>query len=235
MIENLINKIHNMDCLELMKQIPDGSIDCIITDPPYGIQYLSSWTTNHNEIINDGFEIWQEQIKLWLPEFKRIITPTGCCCCCCGGGGKTPVTALFTIEAIKNFNLIQTLVWRKFVGVGWKYRPSYENIVILSKSKDNYDFYDETNNCSNLIEGINQEIPQKGEHPTQKPIALMRKLIRIHSKEGDTVFDPFLGGGTTAIAAIMEKRNFIGAELSPEYCEMANKRIANVLSAPTMF
>jgi DNA modification methylase len=167
-----------------------------------------------------------ENLPRWLVERKRVLTDTGCCCCCCcGGGGKTPVTAIFTIEAIKHFSLIQTLVWRKFIGLGWRYRPSYENIVILSKDKDNYNFYDESKKCSNVIEGINQDIPVEGEHPTQKPIPLMNKLISIHSKKGMTVLDPFMGCGTTGISASKLDRNFIGIEIDKGYFEIAKRRI----------
>src|SRR3990167_8447310 len=197
------------DCLEIMKEFPDKSFDSIITDPPYGIDFCSSWTSRKERLENDKLTDWQEMLPLMLLEFKRVITGTGCCCCCCGGGGgKTPVTAIFTMEAIKHFNLIQTLVWKKFIGLGWRYRPSYENIVILSKDKDNYAFYDETKKCSNVIEGINQDIPQyrgneagySDEHPTQKPVELMEKLITIHSKENDLILDSFMGSGTTLIA-----------------------------------
>ena len=72
----------------------------------------------------------------------------------------SPVTAIFTIEAIKHFKLIQTLVWKKFIGLGWRYRPSYENIIILSKDYKKYNFFDTSKKCSNVIEGINQDIPQ---------------------------------------------------------------------------
>ena len=128
---------------------------------------------------------------------KRVLTDQGCCCCCCGGGGgKTPVTALFTIEFIKHFNLIQTIIWDKLtLGLGWRYRPSYETIVVGSKSKDKYSFYDDTKSLSNIIK-VNNIIPQRGEHPTVKPVGLMAKLLFIHSKEQDLILDPFAGSGT---------------------------------------
>jgi len=221
------------DCLIEMKKIADKSVDLVLTDPPYGINFCSSWTNRKEFIKNDGLDDWQSMLPIMLTEFKRILTDTGCCCCCCCGGGKTPVTAIFTIEAIKHFNLIQTLVWKKFIGLGWRYRPSYENIVVLSKDLKNYNFYDTSKKCSNVIEGINQDIPQyrggeagyHDEHPTQKPIALMKKLILIHSKEGDTVLDPFMGSGTTGVAAKELGRNFIGIEILSDYFAIAKRRI----------
>ena len=222
-INDIVNKVHCADCLEFMKRIPDKSIDLIVTDPPYGINFKSAWQTYQKHIQNDSFEDWIKVLPLFLSEFKRILTDNGCCCCC--GGGKTPVTAIFTMEAIKHFNLIQTLVWRKFIGLGWRYRPAYENIVILSKNKENYNFYDDTKSCSNVIEGINQDIPVRGEHPTQKPIELMQKLIQIHSLPGHLVLDAFCGGGTTCEAAKALGRKFIGIEIEPKYCEIARQRL----------
>jgi DNA modification methylase len=227
--------LYHGDCLEVMKSIPDKSIDLVLTDPPYGISFKSARQTYQKEIKNDGFDEWQEILPKFLQEFKRVLTDTGCCCCCCccGGGGKTPVTAIFTMESLKYFNLIQTLVWRKFIGLGWRYRPSYENIVILSKDKDNYNFYDTSKKCSNVIEGINQDIPSRGgagkllDHPTQKPIELMEHLINIHSQKDYTILDPFMGSGTTGVACRMLGRKFIGIEIDKNYFEIAKQRIQN--------
>ena len=233
--EEMINSVVLGDCLEVMKSIPDSSVDMICCDPPYGISFKSARQTYQKKIVNDGFDEWQKILPLFLAEFRRILTPTGCCCCCCGGGGgKTPVTAIFTIEAIKYFNLIQTLVWRKFIGLGWRYRPSYENIVILSKSKDKYSFYDTSKSCSNVIEGINQDIPCEGEHPTQKPVELMGKLINIHSKTGDLVLDPFAGGGATLVAAQELGRRFIGVEIEPQYVAIAKERLRILDMSPRL-
>ena len=135
------------------------------------------------------------------------------------------------MEAIKHFNLIQTLVWRKFIGLGWRYRPSYENIVILSKDKKDYNFYDTSKKCSNVIEGINQDIPSAAkdgkfqDHPTQKPVKLIKYLLNIHSLQGQTVLDPFMGGGSTGIACRELSRNFIGIEIDESYFKLAEHRI----------
>jgi DNA modification methylase len=103
----------------------------------------------------------------------------------------------------------------------------------LSKDKNNYNFYDETKSLSNVIEGINQDIPiyngdKAGgidEHPTQKPVELMKRLIKIHSKSNDLILDPFLGGGTTAVACKQLGRRFIGIEIREKYCEIARKKL----------
>lgn len=225
--DDFINKIIKGDCLEVMKHIPNESIDAIITDPPYGISFKSSRQTYQEEIKNDGLDEWQKILPEFLSEFKRVITPIGCCCCCCGGGGKTPVTAIFTLEAIKHMNLIQTLVWRKFVGLGWKYRPAYENIVILSKTSTDYSWYDTSKKMANVIEGINQDIPSnKWQHPTQKPVELMELLIKNHTKEGDMVLDPFAGSGSTLEAAKKLNRKYIGIELEDKYIEMCERRLS---------
>ncbi len=76
-----LNKVYNMDCLEGMRQIPDESIDLILTDPPYGISFLSNRTDHQKEIIGDKFEDFSQQFPLWLSEFRRILKPLGCCCC----------------------------------------------------------------------------------------------------------------------------------------------------------
>lgn len=224
------------DCLDILPTLADKSVDLVLTDPPYGIDYLSPRTDNHTKIANDDLPTWGELLPLWLAEMKRTLTDSGCCCCCCGGGGgKTPVTALFTVEFIRHFNLIQTLIWDKMtVGLGWRYRPSYETIVIGSKDKDKYAFYDTSNNCSNIIR-MNNVIPQAGEHPTVKPVPLMGKLINIHSQTTETALDPFAGSGTTAIACIRLNRKYILIEKEEKYCEIAARRIETELEQTDLF
>nr|ACD75432.1 AMDV4_3 [uncultured virus] len=224
------------DCLELMKELKDESVDCVITDPPYGIDFLSHWTNNHKKIVNDSDIRIDKLFAQFLPEFKRILKPHGVVCIFSAGGGKKITTALATLELSKHMHLIQTLIWSKgktdgsFVGLGWKYRPSYETILIGSKDLNNYAFYPQYS--SNVLV-YKPYIPQKGEHPTQKPIDLMCNLLRNHTKVGDTVLDPFMGSGTTGVACKQLKRNFIGYELDSDYFRMAEKRIEET-NEPTL-
>lgn len=226
--QDFLDRIIYGDCLKVLRRIPDVSIDMILTDPPYGIDYLSNMTKNHKRIPNDKLEAWIEIMPVFLTESKRILKPTGVLCAFSGGGGRKPVTAILTLKAIESFHLIQTLVWKKSIGLGWRYRPAYENILVLSKSKDKYNFYDTSRKCSNVLE-FSKIVPKKGMHPTQKPVPLMEHLIKIHSLEGDIVLDPFAGSGTTALAAANLGRHYIGIEISEEYCEMAERRLAALI------
>ena len=222
-IEEIENKIINDDCMNILKQLPDKSIDLILTDPPYGIDFLSMRTDNHRKIENDKYEVFSVLYPKWLSEFKRVLTDTGCCCC---GGGKTPVSQEFTLEAIKQgFHLIQTVIWDKCtIGLGWHYRPSYETIIVLSKSKDKYNWFTDRKDISNIVR-IGNIIPQKGDHPTPKPLALMEHFLLLHSKENDLVLDCFSGSGTTAIACSELKRRFICIEKDKQYYEASVKRL----------
>lgn len=159
-----------------------------------------------------------------LKEYKRILTDNGVCCCCCGGG-KMPVTAILTMEVIKQFELIQTLVWIKTTGLGWRYRPAYENILVFANNRDSYNWFYEGKDCKNVIE-YQQVIPQKGDHPTVKPVGLMEHLIKIHTRESMTVLDPFAGSFTTGVACQNLGRHFIGIELDKEYYKIGKERMA---------
>lgn len=246
-IETRLGKLYNANCLDIIKEIPDGSVDMILTDPPYGINFVSCRTGRQEAIVNDGREEWQALMRALLPEFKRVMTDTAVACCFCGGG-KDPVTAMFIMDVIKEFKLIQTLVWHKFIGLGWRYRPAYENIVVFSKTDNDYAFYDTSKKCTNVISHIKQDIPRyreidtgkaythisqyrgkeagkQDEHPTQKPVELMAYLLKIHSKKGDMILEPFAGGGSTLVACEQLGRRWIGAELNAKYCKAAFKKI----------
>lgn len=227
--------LYNANCMDIMAKLPDNSIDAIITDPPYGIGFLSSWTDNHKYINNDKPGEFNIEMPKWLKQFKRLLTDNGVACCCIGGGGRIPVSAIFTMEVIKQgFNLIQTVIWDKqTIGFGWRYRPSYETILVFSKNKK-FNWYANTKDISNIVR-IGNIIPQKYEHPTPKPVQLMGHFIKLHTLEGMVVLDPFLGGGTTALACNALKRKCIGIELEKDYYKLAKNRIISEISQLTIF
>jgi site-specific DNA-methyltransferase (adenine-specific) len=257
-----LNKIYNEDCRETMKRIPDGSIDLMITDPPYNTTQCK-WE----------YEI--DLIYLWA-EWKRILKPTGVLCIF----ADEPFTSKLITSNIDWFKI--RITWDKMIGSGFlnaKIMPlkQTEDIVILSganggqytynpilstKPKHNIrplgnrkpsvnnttygqnngqysDDYDpEMNYPTNLL-SVNSKQSECNSinriHPTQKPVNLFRYLIKTYSNEGDTVFDGYVGSGTTAEACIEEKRNFIVSENNKEYFDFAQKRIINKRSELKLF
>jgi len=226
------------DCFEVLPTLENESIDCVISDPPYGLNFLSTRTKNHKKIINDEDPDIGKLYAKFLPDIRRVLKETGVACFCCGGGGSKPSTALATLELVKHLDLIQTVIWSKgktdgsFVGLGWTYRPSYETIIIGAKNRKKAAFYPKY--ASNVFV-CKPKIPQKGEHPTVKPVELMEFFVKNHTKVGDIILDPFMGSGTTGVAALRLGRKFIGIEIDEEYYEMAKKRITDQAKQSRLF
>jgi len=237
--------IYQGDCLDVMKALADKSVDMIFTDPPYGHNnnngdLISKWEAvlgrsdyvperDNRPIANDGKEA-NEIFKACLPEFKRILGDNGCCCCCCccGGGGPDPMFARWSLYLDEILNFKQMIVWDKGpMGMGWHYRRSYETVLVAFKGQKCRWFTDRKD-IENIIRpgmNINKIIPSIEQHPTEKPVGLSTHFIQLHSQEGDIVFDPFMGSGTTGVACVRMGRKFIGIEIEEKYVSIAKKRI----------
>lgn len=224
MQNEFINKVHHGNCVDLAKlYLPDESVDLILTDPPFGIAYKSQISNNHDIILNDKFEEFTRDLTSWFQTMQRIIKKNGVVLMFCSGGGKTPSSAIATLEGMKYFNLINTVIWDKgSAGIGWKYKPQYEVILVFSKVADGYNWYDTSHTVTNVLK-YNRHIPSANDHPTQKPLALLKKLIKIHTKENDLVCDLFAGSGSTLVAAKELGRNYIGFELFDAYYNLATE------------
>jgi len=220
-IDDIINKVHCADCLSFMKQMPDNCVDLVLTDPPYGINYTRHIKeTRHIKIENDN------DLK-WLPEFisqtSRILKSHGNLYVFCSWHNVD----IFKVELSKFFSIRNMLVWDKGgQGMGdlkTTYGCVYELCFFANtktselNGKRNSDVirFSSTHRTGNVY------------HPTQKPTSLMGFLIEKSSKEGDVVFDSFLGSGTTAVSCKELNRKYIGIEINPEYCKIAEKRIFN--------
>ena len=234
-----INSVHCGDANDFLGKFKKSSVNMILTDPPYGIDYESKcieYRGNHKKLKNDKFDDWSNNIESWMKSMRRVITPGGIVAMFCGGGGgKFLVMPRAALIAEKYFNVIQILVWKKYIGLGTNYRPMYESILILSTRKSKYNFYDKTHNLGNVLQ-YNQVIPSKHkDHPTRKPLKLLKKLLEIHSLPGHLVVDPFCGSGSTAIACIDMNRNFIVNDLDPKYYMIAQEKIHNRKSQLSLF
>lgn len=238
------NKIYQGDCIELMKEIPDNSIDLILTDPPYNISKendnrdrskLNSPIMRRESPLKYDFGNWDnmtregfiEFTKQWLKECCRILKDGGTLISffnkedisLLGWEGKQYGMRTRTIftwcksNPVPSFRKVNYLSATEYIYVGSKGTKAWTFNFKMQKEMKNYMI---TANGSSYKETT---------HPTEKPLILIKHLIEIHSKEGDTILDPFIGSGTTAISSIQTKRKYIGIELSKEYCDIANKRI----------
>jgi site-specific DNA-methyltransferase (adenine-specific) len=232
----------NADCLEAMRDIPDGSVDMVLTDPPYGTT-ACKW----DSVI--PFEPMWEQLK-------RITKPNGAIVLT----ASQPFTSALIMSNVKMFKY--EWIWEKSKATGHalcKKRPmkSHESVLIFC---DGVEFYQPqmiagkpyksrlgTKESSEFSTGSIRNDNTTGEryprsvqyfktsecernqfkHPTQKPVALMEYLIRTYTNAGDTVLDFTFGSGTTGVAAKTLGRSFIGIELDPDYFALASKRIAD--------
>lgn len=254
-------QLFNEDCIETMKRISDGSIDLMLTDPPYNTTACE----------------WEYELNLpeiWL-EWERILKDNGAWVIF----ADEPFTSKLIMSRLGFFKY--RITWDKMTGSNFlnaKKMPlkQTEDIVVFAKVKNGQytynpiltekpkqnirpignrkpvgkttygehngkysDDYDPTKNYpTNLLKTMAKQDECNSVnrfHPTQKPEFLMRWLVQTFSNEGDLIFDGYSGSGTTAIACIKEKRNFIGSELNKEYFEKAALRIKVEQMQTTLF
>ncbi len=228
------------DCLERMKEIPDGSIDMVLTDPPFGV------TQNK----------WDSVIPLDLmwAEIKRVRKTNAAILLF----GTEPFSSNLRLSNIKEFKYDwawdkknptgflnakkQPLRRTESVSVFYANQPTYSpQMEVRGKPRtkggynkqggsDNYGNFGDAESFNNTYYPTNViEISNAGRtgkvHPTQKPVALMEYLIKTYTNEGETVLDFTMGSGTTGVAAVRNNRDFIGIELDPDYFKIAEERI----------
>lgn len=255
-----INQIYNADCLEKMKDIPDGSVDAIITDLPYEVLHKNNPHAQWDRLI--PFE------PLW-EQYERIIKDNGAIVLFAQG--------MFTAQLMMSNPKLwrYNLIWDKcrvtgFLNANRMPMRCHEDICVFYKSLPTYNpqmedlngrepnhpqghgKHVEKNSCYGKVGRTNPTYEDKKHprsiirikavhcnegqsHPTQKPVELLRYLIRTYTNEGETVLDSCCGSGTTAIAAIRENRNFICIEKDPHYYEVAKRRIETELQQLKLF
>ena len=218
-------KLYNGDCLEIMKDIKDKSIDLIVTDPPYLIDYQSNYRKNKYKKIKNDIKA-EELISNYFKECYRILKDNTAMYSFCSWHNID----FFKREFEKYFKLKNIIVWNKnntsMGDLKGSYAPKYEFILFGHKGRK-------------LINGFRYpdvlEAKRTGNklHPTQKPIDLLEIFIKTSSNEGDTVFDGFMGSNSTGIASIKNNRKFIGIELDSNYYNIAKQRIDEYVRSST--
>ena len=242
-------KLYNGDCLEVMKEFPDNSIDFILTDPPYGttsckwdfvIPYQPMWKEvkrirkDNTAIALFGTEPFSSHLRLSnLKEFKydwywEKDKGTGQ-----GFSRKQP---LRKIELIHLFYKKQpTYNWKgKKLDKPYKHTlPIIQNGSYAGSTNNlnpdgtrKYKTYTHKTKTNNIYFARDNQ-KQKSKHPTQKPVALLEYLIKTYTKENETILDFTMGSGSTGVACVNTNRDFIGIELDKEYFKIAKARINN--------
>ena len=234
--DDFINKIVCGDCLELMKVIPDGSISLVVTSPPYNLKnssgngmkdgrggkwknaaLLNGYESHNDSMPHDEYVKWQREC---LSEMVRIIPEDGCIFY----NHKWRVQKGLIQDRhdiLDGFPVRQIIIWRRSGGFNFNqgyFLPTYEVIYLIAKPK--FKLAPKANAHGDVWE-FSQETGNP--HPAPFPLKLIERCIS--STKAEIVLDPFMGSGTTALAAMKLDRKFIGLELSQHYCDMANNRI----------
>ena len=227
----------NGDCFELMRNIPDKSVDLILTDPPYNLAGYStgnmnfSWRTE----INNDLADWDKKIlkpEMLLPDFKRILKSTGNIFIFCSYNLLGEYHRIFDPV----FDTFQFMVWHKTNPTPNIRKSSFLNsceLIVCCWNKGHTWNFSKQNQMHNFFESpicMGKERLKNPKHPTQKPIKILEHIIKIASNKGDTVCDVFSGVGSTGVAAVNLKRNFIGIEYDYDYFHAGQKRIFQFLN-----
>jgi site-specific DNA-methyltransferase (adenine-specific) len=239
--EDETTALYCADSLKVLAALPTGSVDALVTDPPYSSggmvrgdrtattsgKYVRAEVNTQADFTGDnrdqrGYSYW---CALWLSECLRIVKPGG-------------VALLFsdwrqlpsTTDALQSGGFVWRGVvpWYKPVArpTAGRFTAHCEYVVWGSSGAMPLDYSGNTP----TFPGFYQAAPPRDrEHQTQKPLDVMRELVKI-APEGGTVLDPFMGSGTTGVAAVLEGRKFIGVEMTEHYAEVARERITTAVN-----
>lgn len=225
-----LDEIYCGDCIELMKEMPDGVVDLVIADPPFGIGFekIGCEYNRNNELVVKGYrevpkEEYYEFSLRWIREVYRVLKREGSAYIFSGWSNLKDV--LMAIDDV-GFITMNHIIWRYQFGVPTKRRfvSSHYHILFCVKDRRRYKF--------NMVEHypedvwiINREFWTGWRTPTKLPKALIKKIILHSSDEGDLILDPFCGSGTVPVVAKALRRHYIAFEIVPEYVELAKERV----------
>jgi site-specific DNA-methyltransferase (adenine-specific) len=201
------------DCLEIMKDMPDKSVDLVLTDPPYGIgyEYLTYKDTKENLI---------ELIKGFVPEVLRIAKRTAIF------SGVQNISLYPQSDWVMSYSWDTTATYGKMGYNQWQPILFYGQDIKGFGSVNGILKSDSIKLSGGASIGFLSKCP-KGKHPCPKPEKIIKKMVARLSNNNESILDPFMGSGTTGVAAKELGRNFIGIEISSDYYNIAEKRINN--------
>lgn len=251
LIHNLIpNTIHKGNCVDIMRSLPDESVDCVFADPPYNLQLRGDLHRPNNSKVDAVDNEWDQFDSLraydkfciqWLEAAQNLLKPDGTIWVI---GSYHNIFRLGYIMQDLGFWILNDVVWRKSNPMpnfrGRRFCNAHETMIWASKSEDskyffNYDAMKSLNEDKQMRSDWTLPICNGGErlkddqgqkvHPTQKPESLLYRVMTASTQTGDTILDPFFGSGTTGAVAKKLGRNYIGIDEDQTYINAAQKRI----------
>ena len=245
-------QLYTGDSFEILKNFPDETFDMIFVDPPYMIS--GGGTSCHNGHLvsinkgqwdkSGGIDADFEFHRRWLTECKRLLKPDGAIWV--SGTYHSLYPCGFAMMELK-YHILNDIIWFKpnaSPNISCRYfTASHESLIWARKSKKgrhtfNYkamkegdfpkDFIKKPNLQMRSVWAINATPPEEkkfGRHPTQKPLALLERIINASTNKGDLILDPFMGSGTTGVAAIRNGRRFVGIDNCAEYVDITRRRL----------
>lgn len=229
-------KLYNQDCMEILKGLPDNSIDLICTDIPYELEKhggTKSALATRCARMRDSVEFMANGIdyESVFSEYLRVCKiPNMIIFCSNLQIGK--IVSFFNAREVKT----DVLVWEKSNPAplcNGKYVSDLEYIIYVHSKGAHFNnnaTFEEKHKCKHYPIMTGEKL-----HPTQKPLDLMKELINVHSFEGDVVLDTYMGSGTTGCACKELKRDFIGCEIDSNFFELAKKRIESQVYQMSLF
>jgi adenine-specific DNA-methyltransferase len=207
---NPINQIIQGDCLQVLKSFPSRSVDLVVTDPPYLVNYRDR---SGRTIANDT---GKADFLSAFSDLYRVLKPDSFCVCFYGWNR---VDEFFSAWRAAGFRPAGHIVWKKEYASNARFlQYRHEQAYLLVKG-----------NPARPGKPLPDVQPWKytgnRAHPTEKAVEILQPLIRAFSKPGDIVLDPFAGSGSTAVSASLSGRRYIGIELEDRYCQLARKRL----------
>jgi modification methylase len=242
------------DCIEALKRLPDGSVDLVFADPPYNLQLGGDLLRPDNSKVDavddawdqfESFAAYDAFCRAWMSECRRVLKDDGAIWII---GSYHNIFRVGALMQDLGFWILNDVVWRKTNPMpnfkGTRFANAHETLIWATKSRGgkrytfNYDALKMANDDVQmrsdwtlpLCTGAERLKDANGDkaHPTQKPEALLHRVILASTKPGDLILDPFFGTGTTGAAAKRLGRRFIGLEQDEKYVKLAKARIAKV-------
>ena len=252
-LESIEDKIVLGDCIEVLNQIPEESVDLIFADPPYNLQLAGELLRPNNSKVmgvdNDwdqfnSFKDYDQFSRKWLKACQRVLKQTGSLWVI---GSYHNIFRIGSVLQDLGFWILNDIIWRKTNPMpnfrGRRFTNAHETLIWCGKTSSAKGYTFNYDSMKSLNEGLQmrsdwllplctgaERLKRNGQkaHPTQKPESLISRVILSTSKPGDLIVDPFSGSGTTAAVAKRFSRRFIGIEQSKEYVEISRQRLQTV-------